>query len=238
MDDGPIGTAVGTTLSPRIARANHLQRFADAAGVDVHAIDRGMRRIDRVFQPDLQRIQTQFLRHHFHQDFHGEARVRGPVAAHRGARRMVGENAVGVVLVIRETVGQRRVNAAQVQRERSDHRVGAAFCVSGALQRGDRTVLLHAHLADDRKVVAPTAGREHLFHGVLEFHRLAGHFREQHGAEIARDRIILGAAETAADERLDDADLRQRQVEAGGEVPVMKVGALLCRPHRDAIGIP
>ena len=102
-----------------------------------------------------------------------------------------------------------------------------------ALDRGEDAVLRHAHLVVDDHVVPSAAGGEHLLHGIDELDGLTRLLGEHDHTEIAGHGIVLRAAEASADIGLDDAYLAQGKLEAGGEMTVVKIGALLGRPDRD-----
>ena len=85
----------------------------------------------------------------------------------------------------------------------------------------------HAHLVVDGHVVPSAAGCEHFVHGIDVLDRLARFLGKHDNAEITCNRIVLRAAETAADKGLDDPDLAQRQLETAGQMAVVKIGALL-----------
>ena len=85
----------------------------------------------------------------------------------------------------------------------------------------------------DDHVMSAAGGHQLFFHVVDELDGLAGHLGKHDRAEISCQGIVFRAAEPSSYKGLDYPDFVEGKAEAGGQMPVDKIGALLGGPDGD-----
>ena len=114
--------------------------------------------------------------------------------------------------------------------------VGAAALHHLGVDGGDRAVLLHTDLEPNPARRPAPVGEEDLLAREFELDRAAGSARQRRGHHFEVQRLDA-VAETAADERLDDADRRAVQAEGLRQREVQVVGHLGHRMDRQTRGL-
>ena len=189
-----------------------------------------VRRLGRqVLHPELERIHLQRVREFVHQHLGVETPLRMARRAHRPCGTRVREDVLVAAATIRDAVDVR-------QREtRTD--AGATGAPRLGIERGDDAVGIDPGL-DARERRGPIADRQMLFLAIEHhLHRragLLGQLRARHALDVGPEL----AAEPAAHELGNHADVRLRNAERLGESFARAVNGLRRRPGRQVFALP
>ena len=102
-------TGVRSTIRPPDPLGSRTNAFVDAGAVDVltkRRSHRALRALDAVAEPDLDGVETEFLRGHVNERLLGEDRLRNAETPHRTGRPGVGVHGEAVALYIRDPIRQ------------------------------------------------------------------------------------------------------------------------------------
>jgi hypothetical protein len=195
--------------------------------------------VQQVAPPHFNRVEAEFGGHRVEQGFEAEADIHRAVAAHRAAGRRIGIHAVTVVLDRGYVVKAVEQRARVEDGDQPVAAVGTAALHHLGFAGRQAAVAGHAQL-DTHLAFRPAAmGEESLLAALQQAHRAARGARQQAADDLEIERF--GAmAEAAADEGLDDADVRRLHLHAARQRQVHVVGYLGHRPQGQmaAFGIP
>ena len=130
--------------------------------------------VEAVSPAELERIHADCIGHFVDMHFAREHRLRMPEAAELTADRRARVDAVAVVPVVRNPVGRDHALPGNADDGRPARGVATRSGDRLALERRDRSVLLHAGLQIEDERIARVFGEEQFFEGVLEPDRPAG----------------------------------------------------------------
>ena len=132
--------------------------------------------------------------------------------------------------MLRNVVQRAQQCAGIENRHHAVRAVGAAVLNDLAGNRGHAAIVLHAGLQIDDGARAPAMRPENFLARVGDLHRRFGRARRDRRDDLQRNDLAL-AAEAAADQRLDHADLRHRHLQHQRELVLQVVRDLRGRPH-------
>ena len=208
----------------RSAAARRITSRVGSDPVTTWPVGQAVARLERVEEPQLDGIDLELGGEQVHLRLGREARLDGPEAAHRAARR--------VVRVDRGRLDQGVVDAVRADRERGGVRRdgGRARGVRAAVEQDPHpharqpSLPRRAVLAvDPRRVTVDVAG-ERLGAVVDHLHRPVGVEGQHRAVDLHRE--VLAAAEGAADAGEVDAHLLGREPQAGRDLVAVDVQPL------------
>ena len=217
-----------------------LDRFLDAlwqsVALHAQAVDRDAGRLEQIALANLGGIQSYFGGKFVQLRFEGEADVDGAVTAHGSADRLVGQDAVAVVLNVGDVVERAQQRAGIKNGDDAVGAVGSAVLDDAGFDGGDAAVVRDAGLQIDDGARTSAMRPEDFFAGVGDLHRGKRFSRRNGGDDFERNDFTL-SAEASAHQRLDDANLRHRHFEDQRKFVLQVVRNLRRRPNRQASAV-
>ena len=239
MRAGHAEPLAGRQLADPLAPAARLLHAVEALGEPVavhHQVVGGAgRRVQQILAPHLERVEPEFARHAIDQHFEGVPHGDRAMPAHRSAGRQVRVDAIAVIFDRRDVVDAVQERARIEDGDDAVAGVGAAALGHFCFARRHAAVFLHAETDAHRSLRAGAVGDEILLARQLHHHLALGGAGEQRGDELEIERLHA-RAETAADERLDDPDLRLVHGEAARQHQMQVVRHLGDALHGEAAG--
>ena len=220
--------AVGHGRPVVVACFGGLQGFDQADAVERFTVNRRMAFGDRILETEVDLVHADLLCHLGDDAFGGEHDLRHAGCAEGSDLRPVRDDLVGNRLDVLDVVTrQNRLRGIRKHRAR----VGAGLKNEFGIRGDDRAVFLAPHLEARMRCRDRTGGAQHL--GAREGHlyrtlRLA----REHDRDRFRIEVRL-AAETAAELRLLDADLRGIDLEDLGQAIAIRPWGLRAAPEFD-----
>jgi hypothetical protein len=179
-------------------------------------------------------VEAKLARHAVHQRLEGVAHIDRAVAAHGTTGGQVGVDAPAVVADVRQVVEPVQERAGIEDRDDPVARIGAAAHDHFGLAGGELSLCRHAERQRDLGLGPAAVRDQRLLAGKHQCHAPAGALRQKPGDDLEVQR--LGArAEPAADEGLDQPDLRRVHLQAAGEVLVGVEGHLRDRMEHEFV---
>ena len=237
-DAAPLAVRFGPGIAPPAGPAGGVARlcqaFRKAAGCNRLAADPAPAGFDRVLQPEFDGIEAQPVGKFVDLRFCGEGHLGIAVAAKAGGAQPVCVDGPPAQPAVRDIVRSARHQQAESEHRRAVLGIGAAVVDDLQVARDQRAVGLRAGPdADDRRM-APAHRHEILFAGERQPDRPAGRPGEVRDERLDRDAGL--AAESAADRRRGDPDIRHGQVQGAGEGGLHLVDRLAGAPDGQLAG--
>ena len=176
------------------------------------AVNGNARSLKQIALTDFRGIQVQFCRKLVQLGFESKAHVYGAMSAHGAAGGLVGQYPVAVVLNVRNVIKRAQQRPGIKNRHNAIGAVCSAVLHHSCFDRSNAAVLRDASLQINDCPRTPAMCPEHFFASVGDLHRGTSGAGRNRRNDFQRDYFTL-AAESAAHQRLDHANLRHGHLE-------------------------
>ncbi len=229
------GRQLPSALMPGTGSFHAIEALPEPVAVDHEVIGCAGRGLEQVGAAYCERIEMQLACHAVEQHFKGMTHIDCAVPAHRAARRQVGVHPIAVIFH-RGNIVQTLQQCAGI--ENSDDAVasvGPAALHDFAFAGGHATVLLHPELQVGRRLRPAAMGQEALLAREFHQHLALRCARQQRRYDLEIENLDA-RTETAADEWLNEPDVRLVHLQAARQHEVQVVGDLRHALHGQAAG--
>src|ERR1700674_2996152 len=209
-------------LFPTRARNNFFDALGQSVTLHAETVHRDARRLEQIALTNLGGIHSHLGCKFVQLRFEGESYIHGAVAAHRSANRLVGQDAVAVILNVGDVVQRAQQRAGIENGYDAIGAIGSAILHDSCLDGGDAAVVGDSSLEIDNRAGASAVRPEDFFAGVGNFH-WGKRFSCRNRCDYFEWDDFTFTAKASAYQRLDDANLRHRHFEHQGQLVLQVV---------------